>query len=547
MTNILSKFIIVLGIGLLSFTQITVAQTVSIESARKVAANYYSTQSHAHSVIESSDAELIETKFNGNEILYYVFSIREHTGFIIVAADYAAMPILAFSDESNYTTELSQNVVGFAYLMDGYAKELLSIKNEQMRPTQYINTQWQNWENNVHISSSVRSSVLPLISTTWDQGGYYDDACPGGSVTGCVATAMAQVMKYWNYPPQGVGSHCYNENNYGNLCANFGATTYNWGAMPNNVTAPNSSVATLMYHCGVSVDMDYSPTGSAANVSTNARNAFKDYFGYDTNITYVQRSSYSEADWLATLKSQLDVGRPMIYRGEGSSGGHAWVCDGYNSSNLFHMNWGWGGYLDGYFSINGLNPGSSNFNTGQGALANIIPGTSCPTTRNLTAAVANGDYEASSTIIASNTVSAGQDVEYDASVSITLQPGFWAQSGTTFHAVIEGCGGMYMPPPNGGDVANNQTEAQSSNIAIAPNAIRQIFPNPIGTNETLHLQSEQAIQRIELFDMTGRLVYNEDLANNVYNHTLQVPVVNGVYLLLLSTDTGIVRQKIVVQ
>ncbi len=177
--------------------------------------------------------------------------------------------------------------------------------------------------------------------------------------------------------------------------------------------------------------------------------------------------------------------------------------------------------------------------------------TACPTTRNLTTAVSNGDYEASSTITASNTLSSGQSVEYDAASSITLQPGFWAQNGTDFHAVIEGCGGVYMPPPpnnNGNtDFHANQLSVKTDGSINTPADTRQIFPNPIAANQTLHLNFGQPIKTVQLLDITGKQIYYQKLETDTYQHALQSPAVNGIYLLQIITEQGNITQKVVVQ
>ncbi|MBP7272242.1 MAG: thiol protease/hemagglutinin PrtT [Saprospiraceae bacterium] len=520
--------------------QVGFAQSVDVATAKLVANNYYKANAQIdNSVGADVDLNVLETKSYRGENLYYVFGKQNDVGFVIVAADYASTPVLAYSDKSSYAIQSAEKAPAFIYWMAQYEQQLQEIKEKRLEATQDIEREWTAWQRSDNNQSRFLG-VTPLVNTTWNQSPYYNALCPGGSVTGCVATAMAQVMKRWNFPAQGTGSHCYIENNYGNLCANFGTTTYNWTSMPNNVTSTNNAVATLMYHCGVSVDMDYSLSSSTAWVHTSALNAFKTYFGYDQSITYLYRSNYTTANWLIALKGQLNAGRPMIYVGyQGTSIGHAWVCDGYNDNNLFHMNWGWGGYSDGYFSVDALNAGGYSFNNSQGVLANIFPVTSsCPANLNFTAAVASGDYEATSTITASNTISVGQDVEYDAGSSITLQPGFWAQSGSIFHAVIEGCGGIYLPPPppDNGDVV--QTAVAASTIVNG----FTISPNP--TTGLITISSEAPIPRIQVFDMMGRTIQvletNDD--RNVEVNLSSFP--NGIYFILAD---GLPTQRVIKQ
>ena len=229
-------------------------------------------------------------------------------------------------------------------------------------------------------------------------------------------------LKYWEYPSQGTGFHSYNEDDYGTISANFGSTTYQWSSMPNNISSSNNAVATLMYHCGVSVDMNYSPQVSGAYVITAqspvthcSEYAFTTYFGYDNSVQGVERANYTTDSWIQLLKTELDAGRPIEYAGFGSGGGHAFVCDGYDNNDYFHFNWGWGGYYDGYFLIDALNPsgtgtggGDGGYNSGHQAVIGIMP----PTGGSQTFDLKLNDYVSAS----STTINFGQS--FDISTNI---------------------------------------------------------------------------------------------------------------------------------
>ncbi len=318
---------------------------------------------------------------------YYIFNAAQQ-GFVIVAADDAVTPILGYSDQGAFDPEnVPQNV---AKWMEGYKSEIRYLVENKVKPTPEIEEQWLRLKRGEFKSLSGTYSVTavgPLMQTRWNQSPYYNAMCPGGSVTGCVATAMAQVMKYWGYPATGSGFHSYNHSRYGTLSANFGSTTYQWNNMTNTVSSANSAVATLMYQVGVSVDMDYSPESSGAYVISAqclvthcAEYALKTYFGYKSSLKGVSRSSYTQTQWISLLKTELDAGRPVLYAGFGSGGGHCFVADGYNDNSYFHFNWGWGGAYDGYFQVSALNPsgtgiggGSGGFNSGHQAVIGIEP------------------------------------------------------------------------------------------------------------------------------------------------------------------------------
>jgi len=320
------------------------------------------------------------------DVLYYVFSAGGK-GFVIVSGDDIAKPVLGYSDADAF--DPNNLPPDFVYYMDDcLAKEIEQAIIQGTAQSEDTKEQWDAFLNKN--SATLRASgtvVNPLIQTQWNQTAPYNALCPSGTVTGCVATAMAQVMKYWNYPATGTDSYSYIDPTYGAQSANFGNTNYDWANMTNTYSSyslpqENSAVATLMYHCGVSVKMQYGTAasgGSSALISAVV-SALVKYFKYDAGITYLERNYYSYTDWLNILKPELDAGRPIYYGGQGSAGGHAFVCDGYDSDNLFHFNWGWGGSSNGYFELSALSPetlgvggGAGGYNTSQTIVVGIQP------------------------------------------------------------------------------------------------------------------------------------------------------------------------------
>ena len=338
----------------------------------------------------------------GTATYFYVFNTPDGHGFVLVAGDDVVTPVLGYSDQSAFvTTNLAPQV---AKWLEGYRSQIRGLLAQQTPATADIAAAWQLLLAGQPLAGRT-ATVAPLVQTRWNQSPYYNDLCPydtpggGRSVSGCVATAMAQVMKFWNYPATGAGFHSYNSAQFGTLSANFGGTTYQWTAMPNAVNSTNNAVATLMYHAGVGVDMGYSAHSSNAYVISAASNgvncaeyALKTYFGYRTTMQGLQRSAYSDAQWLNLVKTELNASRPIIYAGFGNGGGHCFVADGYDANDFVHFNWGWAGQFDGYFSINALNPagvgtggGNGGFNSGHQMIVGIQPlttggGTTIPAT-----------------------------------------------------------------------------------------------------------------------------------------------------------------------
>ena len=344
--------------------------------AKQIAINFYKYNSSNPNeiravLVKKYDAHI--ERLNKKIPLIYIFNINETEGFVLVSGDDAALPVLGYSKEGAFDAD---NVpINTLKWFEGYRSEIRYIVENSLQADNNIRNRWTYYERFIGNQVQLRGSVAPLLTTKWNQSPYYNALCPSSSVTGCVATAMAQVMKFHNHPAQGTGFHSYSHRNYGTLSANFSRTTYNWHLMPNSITSSNSAVATLMYHCGVSVDMNYSPQVSGAwvvdahrNPSTalTAENALKTYFGYSSTLQGVLKSSYTNSQWINLMKTELNARRPILHAGFGSGGGHAFVCDGYDDNDYFHFNWGWGGQADGNFWNTALNPGSTGTGGGSG-------------------------------------------------------------------------------------------------------------------------------------------------------------------------------------
>ncbi|MBR3799014.1 MAG: C10 family peptidase [Bacteroidales bacterium] len=367
---------------------------VSVQTAQRAAESYWAQMNGGKVSFAASQTEFVE---------FYVFNNQIGEGFVLVSADDIAHPILGYSDKGSFRTDvqLPVNVRGW---FKGISKEISSAVELGVQQSEEVREEWNSLLEGTPYPKRSTRAVSALLSTTWDQGNPYNNLCPadsntdsyygGRTVTGCVATAMAQVMKYWNYPAQGNGSHSYTHSTYGTQSANFGTTTYAWTNMPNNLTTYSSSaqktaVATLMYHCGVAVDMQYDIAengGSGAYTVVNygntpcAKNALVTYFKYKNTIQGLFRQSYSDTNWKNLLKADLDAGRPIMYSGASDEGGHSFVCDGYNNNDQFHFNWGWSGSYDGFFSLNAMTPGSGgiggggyDFSEDQDAIIGIEP------------------------------------------------------------------------------------------------------------------------------------------------------------------------------
>ncbi len=367
------KKIVIIIFGILIYSNILLSEEVSVVTAEEVAKNFL----HLRLQIKFDTLFLVKTETRNNQALCYFFNFPDDQGYIVVAAEDHVHPILAYNRSHSFYPD-DEFPPQYISWMNNYYDQIEYVKQNNLPPDSAIESEWQACQDNsLPLGDMILTGVLPLLSTTWKQGCYYNELCPedftlycGHCLVGCVATAMAQIMKYHNWPDQGTGVYSYNHPDYGILSADFGATTYNWSGMPNSISSSNLDVATISYHCGISVGMDYGPSSSGASMSANA---FKNYFKYESVCDHKYKTPYSQTDWENMLKADLDNGRPVQYSGYGSYGGHAFVCDGYDGTNFFHFNFGWGGYGDGYFYLSNINPNGIDLNNMQAAIFNITP------------------------------------------------------------------------------------------------------------------------------------------------------------------------------
>lgn len=367
MKKLLSLVIaVVLGIGTM------VANPVDVTTAKSlgqmfVQANFEKTT--------KADLQLYYTVTSDNgEPCVYVFNLGNE-GFVMVAASDNVRPVLAYSENGPFDATNPYN--GAMFMLETYKNSISYAIEKNINATPEIAGQWESLRNCGKLSNKKAHTVGPLVQTKWNQDSPYNlyaptaSGGPGGRCyAGCVATAMSQVMKYWEHPAQGTGSHTYYCSGYGQQSANFGATTYHWELMPRSLSgatqAQIEAVATLMYHCGVAVDMGFAPDGSGA-YPADVPVAMANYFDYNYCVQK-QRSSYSLANWVNLLKAEFDLGRPVYYSGHSSEGGHAFVADGYNEDDFISFNFGWSGSDDDWYAVDAID-----YNQGAAAIFNYVP------------------------------------------------------------------------------------------------------------------------------------------------------------------------------
>lgn len=300
-------------------------------------------------------------------------------GFLVLAGDDAVEPVLAYSFDGNF--DYATAAPGALFLLEEYQNDIRAVRESEQQAAPDVAAQWNALKDR-GVNDETVEMVSPLITARWNQNKYYnayspiDYESPGGydarTPNGCVAVAMAMILYYYRYPTQGSGSHT-NYTDYGNFYVNFGQQRYCYEVMEDQLNHYNNEVAKLIFHCATSVDMHYAADGSGA-YSGDVPNAMVTYFGYKNSCNYQSKHNYSSTQWIQKLKNDLDVGRPVYYSGYSNEGGHAFVCDGYNSDNLMHFNFGWGGTSNGYYTVrsSGSNP-VNGYGSGQSAIFGLYP------------------------------------------------------------------------------------------------------------------------------------------------------------------------------
>ena len=291
---------------------------------------------------------------------YYVFANGEDKGFTIVSGDDRMPEVVGYSAQGTYDPDhLPANYVGF---MKAYQETVEALLKGDAQVSGGL-AEVRQWR----AERAGTAAVAPLLDgIKWDQREPYNNMCPlyegtNRSVTGCVATAMAQVMMYYQYPKElETTIKAYNTQTYGIQIPEISSgATYDWDNMLPDYSksdynsAQADAVAKLMYHCGAAVKMDYGPL-SGANVTPAI---LATYFGYDADLMQdLTRTVFTLQQWMTLIDNELKAKRPILYSGQASDGGHEFVCDGSDGKGLYHINWGWGGYQDGYFDLTILQP-----------------------------------------------------------------------------------------------------------------------------------------------------------------------------------------------
>ena len=555
------QVIIAIHIFLISIAM-TCAQQVTRDEAINAAINtlrYESQNDFANRWVDT----VFSLRNNGNTILFEVhFSDNK---IVLLTGHKSCVPVVGILQ--NHTLDFGNGLLanmellppGLQYFIENYIEQLsycfqnnTPVYNDEWDALQVYDGDRQN---------SNRDVVPPLISAKWGQTDSYDHypdsynhftpSCPvyGHCPVGCVAVAMGQIMKKWSYP-QFIPNTCRH---------------YNWSVMPDtliqmyngNFATQRDSIARFLLECGLKVNMSY----CHGDCSENSSGAFDsdvpaalDSFGYkSTEVKY--KSAYSQTDWDAMLHNDLDNGRPIYYAGSGSNGRHGFVCDGYNYNGLYHFNWGWSGFCDGWFYLNDLTPDTYSFTNNQCAVFNIHP-------RNCWEDIvfgcnryfvvfSNASYSAENTIQNNYhifSVMYGSSVVLKSGEEIILTDGFYAANGSDFVAKIEACAPDdldMMANVDGDGMGERGARRDGARpVSTTENGAITLYPNP--AHSTLTVESASAIRKITVYDMAGHAVMVETMCTSSLQQVVNTTSLHaGIYLVKAVTDQGTETAKFV--
>ena len=369
----------------LFFSGIVLAGNVTEDQARQIAVSFWQSAPVTRGGIPSLQmvfhSEDLVTRSSVQSPAYYVFDNTGGPGFVIVAGDDVAMPVLGYSFEHEFSKDnLPANLKAWLeYMRD----EVNEARRSGAKAESAVTRAWSQVE--------VGTPVVELETAKWNQMEPYNLLCPivGGesTYTGCTATAVAIVMRYHQWPEKGVGTLPGYKISRGEVLPELPlGHTYDWKNMPleypylgySQVEA--NAVAVLMRDCGWMIFSDYGPIGSVGTMASSydIPSGLKTYMGYDKKARIISRNGYSTFEWNALMKGELDNSRPIIYAGFSVRSGHAFVLDGYTDQDYYRVNWGWGGYCDGYFLLTALDPegqgaggSEGGYNTSQTAVIGI--------------------------------------------------------------------------------------------------------------------------------------------------------------------------------
>ena len=371
------SFQLFLCFAMLAIGGTAVAAPVSQQQVQSALNNWLSSR-RAEPGIRSLPS-LRSLAWQAEQPVFYMADLPEG-GWVLMGGDDLTGAVLGWSDSPAESETLPDALAGWLQLAEQKVLEL----REQGAQSAQAAAAWQAMLNpeagpsRGDVSTESEDDVAPLLEGRWSQGSPWNSSCPadaagpgGHAKVGCVAMSLAQVLDYWNWPEQGTGSQYYDPDLYDPIRLDFAGTIFDWDSIDPVIHSTQAS--DLLYQAGVAVRMNYGPGSSGAQPG-NLVYALEVFLRYNpVTVRMAYRRNYSTEAWEALMRSELQAGRPVIYGGNGVGGGHEFNVDGVQDQTWFHINWGWGGSFNGWFSLSDLTPGNEDFNGSQDAVIGIEP------------------------------------------------------------------------------------------------------------------------------------------------------------------------------
>ena len=484
-------------------------------------------------------------------------------GWLLISASQKTKPVIGFSFEGRYEIPEPDRFDPKYSWLKTYTTQIKEAIQDEEVPVH------PGWNDIIYPSYSKKSkksgiTVGNLIEVKWNQGSGYNRFCPadedgpgGHAYAGCVAVAMSQAMSYYKYPTKGTGSHVYTSKEYGSLYVNYENATYLWDSMGSKISDDYNAL--LLYHTAVSVNMDFAVDGSGA-FTRNTPSAMGKYFLYSGNMKMVQR--YADDDeWKALLINELASSRPIIYAGDGNDGeaGHAFNIDGVINSNFFHLNWGWSGIDNGFYSLDDLTPGTHNFNFSQDAVIGIQP-LYYPTDIVLNDSIVPVNMPAGTIVGIMSVVDEALDNAYTISFECdsTLVESVWVHDYFLEGDTLLKTGRVFGSYETGNDtvkisltdqfghecnkslvlkISDGSSHATSSASLYKGMGDIRIYPNPVKSKLFIQVPGENnsLSGHLKIYSVIGSLVFHQDYSNIREGVDIS-KLPRGVYILELHMD-----------
>lgn len=497
-----------------------------------------------------------------SDTLFFIVNMKPG-GWLLISASMKIKPVLGFGFSGDYTYP-DENINNPEYIFIGNYKEQISAIKSM--PDMEMEKGWVPGSFRESKSKSEdQINVSNLISVTWDQGRNWNMFCPedpdgpGGHVyVGCVAVSMAQAMSIYMQPDYGEGSKDYLNDTYGLLSVDFASTNYKWDSM--SLDMADQYNALLLYHCAVSVDMDFGPDGSGTQTAL-AKIALRDYFRMSREMTYIRRDRVS--NWKELITLELIEGRPIIYKGDANDdeAGHSFNIDGVINSDYFHINWGWSGSNNGYFLLDDLTPGTNNFTQNHAAIFGIQP-YYYPTGVELSSYFVPQGVASGATVGKINIVDEALDNEYLITLGSdsTFIAGSWyrdyyidgdtLRTGILFTENVNTTDTIWFQVS---DVHDNYFEAEvvlrlgdTSTTSISKVQARLedliLYPNPVSDILKIESSAVEFVSSVKIYSMNGSILIEKYL----HGQSIELDVSSlkpGLYILGLAYSDGIIVRK----